>query len=161
MDEKIKFHLEDYVNHKKHVLDSCYKLAIYFAENNELETAIKLMKRASIHDISKMNNGEFNNLLKVNASKDTFTNPNATLNDFSKKCIEEHYKNNTHHPEHWENYNDMDELSIMEMCCDWHARSTQYKTNFLEFVKTRQENRFKFDEDFFQKVWKYCLILNK
>ena len=159
MDENIKFHLQDYVNHKKHVLDSCYKLAMHLAENDDIETAIKLMKRASVHDVSKMNKAEFENLLKVNSSRDTFTDPKAKLNDFSKKCIEEHYKNNSHHPEYWKNYLDMDELSIMEMCCDWHARSSQYGTDFLHFVKTRQEERFKFEENFFNKVWNYCQIL--
>ena len=50
-------------------------------------------------------------------------------------------------------------VDIMEMCCDWHARSTQYKTNFLEFVKKQQEIRFKFPEWMFAEVWHYCEVL--
>jgi hypothetical protein len=49
----------------------------------------------------------------------------------------------------------------MEMVCDWYSRSMQYQTNFKEFVITRQENRFQFDEDFFAQVWKYCEIIDK
>ena len=55
----------------------------------------------------------------------------------------------------------MNEVDILEMCCDWHARSIQYHTDFLSFVKIRQENRFHFPKDMFDKIWKYCLILNK
>ena len=54
----------------------------------------------------------------------------------------------------------MSRLDVMEMCCDWHARSVQYETNFLDFVKKRQKDRFHFPIWMFEEIWHYCEILD-
>ena len=76
-----------------------------------------------------------------------------------KDAIALHYKHNAHHPEHFESVLDMEKIDILEMCCDWHARSTQYKTDFLDYVKTAQETRFHFPDWMFQEIWHYCEVL--
>ena len=98
-------------------------------------------------------------LCQIPRDTTSFTNANSGLDEIMKKSIELHWKHNSHHPEYFENVEDMSELDIMEMCCDWHARSQQYGTDFLSFVKTRQENRFHFPETMFEKIWNYCVIL--
>ena len=70
-----------------------------------------------------------------------------------------HWRNNSHHPEHFENYEEMSKLDKIEMACDWMARSLQYKSNLLEFVKTRQNDRFHFSNSMFDEVYNYCKIL--
>ena len=45
------------------------------------------------------------------------------------------------------------------MCCDWHARSTQYNTDFLKFVEERQKDRFHFPDWMFAEIWHYCKVL--
>ena len=87
-------------------------------------------------------------------------NANAEMPEQVKKFVELHWKHNKHHPEFWEDYHQMCEVDIMEMVVDWYARSMQFKTNFQEFVLTRQHNRFHFDDEFFKKVWIYCLIMD-
>ena len=54
----------------------------------------------------------------------------------------------------------MNELDIIEMVCDWYARSMQYKTDFLSFVVSRQESRFHFPNEMFDKIYRYCEIIN-
>ena len=48
----------------------------------------------------------------------------------------------------------MKEIDIIEMVCDWHARSVQYGTNLMEFVTVRQENRFKFPQEMYEKIYR-------
>lgn len=48
---------------------------------------------------------------------------------------------------------------IVEMVCDWHANSSIYGTDLIDFVVTRQQNRFHFPEEMFKQVLSYCNIL--
>jgi hypothetical protein len=81
------------------------------------------------------------------------------LSEEQQKLVELHWKNNRHHPEYFDDVSQMEEIDIIEMCCDWHARSVQYDTDLLEFAKIRQENRFHFPEDMYKKILKYCNVL--
>ena len=88
------------------------------------------------------------------------TDPTIIPNDEVSKILELHWENNSHHPEHYKNINHMNEIDILEMVCDWSARSRQYNTNLLSFAKTRLENRFvNFSQENKQKILNYCEIL--
>ena len=90
-----------------------------------------------------------------------FKNAKYKLSKEERDIIRLHWKNNRHHPEHFNDINQMSDLDIWEMVCDWYARSLQYGTNFLEFVSTRQKNRFDFPEQQFEKIYKYCITVNE
>lgn len=155
------FQIKDFQEHKKFILESGMILIKYLLNEQQDDLAFKLLKRLSFHDNSKLNREEFLMLCKIPLKKDSFVNANSVMDDNLKKSIELHWKNNSHHPEHFENIEDMTELDIIEMCCDWHARSLQYNTDFLFFVKTRQETRFHFPQHMFDKILHYCNILDK
>ena len=70
-----------------------------------------------------------------------------------------HWKHNSHHPEHYKNPIDMEKIDILEMCCDWHARSTQYHTDLMTFVNTQNEIRFHFPDWMFSEIVHYCEVL--
>ena len=152
--------MEDFVLHKKYVMESGLILIHYLMEQQKTTTALELLKRLSVHDNSKLESEEFNMLCLIPYNTTTFKNANISLDDNMKECISLHWKHNRHHPEHFESHSDMTELDIMEMCCDWHARSCQYHTDFLDFVYTRQETRFHFSDGIFEKILYYCNILN-
>lgn len=160
-DDSYYFQIEDFVLHKKFVLQSGLILVQHLLSENKDDLAMNLMKRLSVHDNSKLETQEFEMLCQIPNDKSSFTNANTQLNELMRKSIELHWKNNRHHPEYFKDINEMSELDLMEMCCDWKARSLQYETDFLDFVKTRQENRFHFSDKVFQKIWKYCLILEE
>ena len=159
--EKLKSMAEDTITHKKLVMDNCYLMFKYLADNDQLSLGVELLKRGTVHDNSKFNNGEFENLAKILKSRECFINAEAQLSPEEKKAIEAHWKRNKHHPEYYEDSSEMSELDMIEMVCDWFARSLQYGTKFIPFVRERQRNRFHFEENQFKFILKYCKLMEK
>jgi len=151
---------KDTMVHKEHVIKSCAKLARYLEREGAVEHAKLLMQRAEEHDNSKINCiDEVMALSRIINDKTSLKDASESLSPIKKDAIALHWKHNSHHPEHFASAMDMSKLDIMEMCCDWHARSTQYKTDFLPYVEQRQKNRFHFPEWMFQEIWHYCKVL--
>lgn len=148
-------HIKDTIIHKEYMMRSALKMSeILIAEQKE-ELAMELLKRAAYHDNSKFDKDEAVSLSSIQCKK-ALIDPNINLSDEERKTIEQHWKKNRHHPEHFDDIEKMKEIDILEMVCDWHARSEQHKTNLIDFVLIRQENRFHFPEDMFEKILKYC-----
>lgn len=151
----------DTLIHKEFVEKSCEKLASYLERTGAVNHAQMLRERAKIHDNSKISiEDELSALSRIINDKSTFKDATKQLSQIQKDAIKLHWKHNTHHPEHFKSLTDMSRLDVMEMCCDWHARSTQYGTNFLEYVKEQQKIRFKFPIWMFEEIWHYCQILD-
>ena len=151
----------DTIIHRGYVEKSCKKLIAYLEREGATEHARLLSERMKVHDMSKMSNeDEMRALSMIINDKTSLADASKQLSQIKQDAIKLHWKHNTHHPEHFKTPIDMSKLDIMEMCCDWHARSTQYKTNFLEFVQKRQEDRFHFPEWMFAEIWHYCEVLN-
>lgn len=154
-------HIMDTLAHKKYVLEACSSLIKYLYNNDRENDAIALARRCSFHDNSKFLDEEMYSFTTLPPEKETMKNPKKPITKEIENVISIHWKNNPHHPEYYNSYKDMSEIDVMEMVCDWYARSLQYQTNFLEFVETRQQTRFQFDEDFYDKVYRYCEIIAK
>lgn len=159
--ESFYFQITDFLVHKKFILESGLILVKHLLDEGKNEDAIELMKRIADHDNSKLQKREFRLLCSIPLHTSSFTDAKEKMNPCLEKSISLHWKHNRHHPEYFENIEDMTEIDIMEMCCDWHARSCQYETDFIAFVKTRQETRFHFPEKMFDKILKYCEILEE
>ena len=157
--EKAIKQLNDLLEHKRFILISCNIMIDWLFSNGEDKLAIELVRRAIVHDNTKFHNDEIEYIIKLSEDNGNLTDPNYVMTEADKKCIELHWRNNRHHPEHFKNINEMKEIDIIEMVCDWYARSLQLNTNFMEFVYTRQENRFHFPEEMFKTILKYCNIL--
>lgn len=151
--------INDLLIHKQFILKSCRKMINWLLKQDKDDLAFELAKRALVHDNSKLEKEEFNYLTQLGDSLKSMHNPNYVMSDKDKKCIELHWSNNRHHPEYFEKPEYMKEIDIIEMVCDWYARSLQMNTDLIEFVKIRQENRFHFPDDMFDRILKYCSIL--
>lgn len=152
---------QDTMIHKSYVMKSCNKLADYLDQVGAVEHARQLRERALVHDNSKICcEDELNALSRIINDKSSLTDSKSQLSPIKQDSIKLHWKHNSHHPEFYKTAIDMSKLDIMEMCCDWHARSVQYHTNFLEFVKARQEDRFHFPDWMFAEIWHYCKVLD-
>lgn len=151
--------IKDTIEHKKHVLDAGYKLAKYLLSSGKEELCISLLQRIAEHDNSKFSREELLNLSSIYKTTECFTNPSYSLSQNEKDNIQLHWQNNSHHPEHYQNIEEMSEIDITEMICDWYARSVQYKTDLLEFIETRQKQRFNFPEEIYNKIIFYTKIL--
>lgn len=152
---------KDTIVHKGYVMKSAKKLARYLEREGATKTASELIQRATVHDNSKITNpDELRALARIINDKSTLKDANKQLSPIRKDAIALHYKNNTHHPEHFASILDMSKLDIMEMCCDWYARSSQYHTNFLQFVEKQQEIRFHFPDWLYPEILHYCKVLD-
>lgn len=151
---------KDTLIHKNYVQKSADKLCRYLEKEHASQHAKLLRERAKIHDDSKISNvDELYALSRIIDDKSTLKDANQQLSPLKKDAIQLHWKHNSHHPEFFDSVLDMTKLDIMEMCCDWHARSTQYNSDFLEHVKTQQEKRFHFPDWMFAEIWHYCQVL--
>lgn len=157
--DKLKEMAEDTVTHKKLVLDNCLLISRYLLSKRRIELATKLMSRGCEHDNSKFEPEEFRRMAQILNGRQCFTDANVQLSPEEVKAIKHHWEGNRHHPEFFDNSDDMTELDVIEMVCDWFARSIQYGTDFIPFVKERQENRFKFSKKKFAEVMKWCELI--
>ena len=151
---------QDTLIHKEFFMISSEKLARYLERIGAIDHAKALRERAIVHDNSKINNeAELKALSKIIDDKTNLKDPSVMLSPIKIDAVRLHWQNNSHHPEHYSTPVDMTRLDVMEMCCDWYARSMQYETNFEEFVKKRQEERFHFPDWMFAEIWHYCEVL--
>jgi len=63
-----------------------------------------------------------------------------------KVALDNHYKNNSHHPEHYENgIDDMDLFDMLEMFFDWKAAGERHGGNIYKSIKFNKD-RFKMSD---------------
>lgn len=107
----------------------------------------KLINRKNNHDASKL----------VPPEKEAFDKYTPILKDMVYgsdeykealmgigEAIEHHYKNNSHHPEHFDNgINGMTLLDLIEMFCDWKAASEKTKNG--DIIHSIQINKDRFN----------------
>lgn len=154
------FFINDLIEHKKLILDCCQTMSKYLYKNGQHELSKEILRRAVVHDNSKLDEDEMEKFLELRIKDKPFKNANSMLSDFEKERIKIHWSKNRHHPEYFEDISQMEEIDIIEMVCDWAARSRQYGTDLIDFVKTRQKNRFNFPKEIYDKILFYCELLS-
>lgn len=153
---------QDTFIHKEYVLQVCDKFADYLKNQGQHELANELRRRAIVHDNSKITNkDEFIALTSIINDKTCLGSTTTELSESKKTCIALHWKNNKHHPEYYQNYEEMSTIDRIEMVCDWMARSLQYKNNLIEFVEIKQKPRFNFSEEMYKEILQYCHIISE
>lgn len=109
----------------------------------------KLVKRARVHDLSKLNDDEFSGFVQINkvAREHPYGSDEYKASLKEVDAVELHYSRNDHHPEFFDGgVNDMNLLQLIEMVCDWKAASETYgQTSFSESLRI-QKDRFKIDD---------------
>lgn len=158
--EKLSKEMNDTLIHRACVMRSGQYLSRFLIHRNRSVDAIRLIGRCSVHDMSKIQNTEeFILLASIVDQIDDMHNIEHILSDEQVNAIKLHWKRNSHHPEYYENSNDMSEMDLLEMACDCHARSKQYGTDLLEYITVQQDLRFHFDKEHFRKLKSYCIAL--
>ena len=152
----VRRHIHDTLTHKHFFIQSTMKMIEYLYAQDRYDDALELAKRCSMHDHSKLEMDEVQHFIQLPIE----SKPNGRLTEEQRQLIEMHWKRNRHHPEFFSDYHKMSEIDILEMVCDWYARSLQFETDFMEFVNEIPRERFGFDDEFFDKVLQYSLILN-
>ena len=107
----------------------------------------EMLSRASNHDKSKLESPEkeafdefTEKLRKCNYGSDEYK---QFLKDL-KPALDNHYKLNSHHPEHYENgINGMNLFDIIEMFFDWKAAGERHETGNI--YKSIEHNKDRFN----------------
>lgn len=99
--------------------------------NYLIDAATELMKRAKVHDNSKLEDPEkmtFDEMTPLLASL-KFGSPEYTESTKRMKpALDHHYKVNSHHPQHYEDgINGMNLFDLVEMFFDWKAAGERTK----------------------------------
>lgn len=68
--------------------------------------------------------------------------------DGLKPALNRHYKNNRHHPEHFEQgIRDMNLIDLLEMICDWKASSERHEDGDIYKSIEINQDRFGYSDD--------------
>lgn len=151
---------QDTFIHKGYVFKVCNRFAEYLEKQGQIDDANDLRDRALLHDNSKiLNKDEFRALTSIINDKSCLRDANSRLSSFKQDAIELHWRNNEHHPEHYEDINEMPPQARREFVCDCCARSMQYGTDLISFMETRLNDRFHFSELIKEEILHNCRIL--
>lgn len=109
---------------------------IYQVQKALLKAAFLIQQRCLSHDRSKMDDPEVELFTKMTPKLKTVVYGSEEYKQFLielKPALDNHYANNTHHPEHYENgIEGMNLIDVIEMLCDWIAATKRTKDGDIQ-----------------------------
>ncbi len=160
--ESLSKEINDTLIHRACVMRCGVYFARYLIHKNQSVDAIKLIYRCCVHDISKIQNTEeFMALASIVENIKEMGNIEHVLSEVQQEAISLHWVKNKHHPEYYDNPNDMTDLDLMEMACDLCARSKQHGSDVVEYLVKQQDIRYHFDNEHYKKIKQYCTALKE
>jgi hypothetical protein len=136
-------HLDNLIRHKELIKDAAVLLGKRLMRQGRTELGRTVIARGFAHDNSKFFGIEWQYL---HAGSDV---PKDVLN----QAIVQHQCTNYHHPEYFGGLENMDEISVYEMVCDWYARSQEFGTNLRDWAEKAANGRYHIDDCPVQKKW--------
>lgn len=139
------------IRHIQNVQDNCIILGKKLIERGCIELGANLIKNGFLHDSSKFSGIEWENMTPLTTIEER--NEKAKL----KMAIQHHSKTNSHHPEYWGNIKDMPNIAILEMVCDWKARSEEFGTSLRDWIDESALKRWNFtkNDEVYKKIIEY------
>lgn len=111
------------------------------------EASIELIKRANVHDNSKLESPEKEFFDEYTPKLKGSTYGSEEYKGFLKGlkvALDHHYENNSHHPEHYENgINGFDLFDLIEMFMDWIAATERHDDG--DILKSIEINKERFN----------------
>lgn len=127
-------HLDNLVRHINLVRDACLLLGKKLIAQERPDLGRLLIANGFIHDASKFTGIEWDYL---HAGTDT-DKESLVL------AIKQHVTTNPHHPEYWGGFEYMPEIYIAEMACDFYARSQEFGSCLIDWIKNDGEEKYRF-----------------
>lgn len=148
--------------HIHKVCENILKISEYLIKNDYHDIADKLLDRALLHDLSKLQEPEFTVFMKSTKELKNLVygseEYNKSLTNLGD-ALSHHYSNNRHHPEYHGGILNMNIIDILEMSCDWHASSKRMNDSNLNASLDIQKNRFSIPDRLFYSIVKIVLYL--
>lgn len=139
----------------------------HIARVNELltEAADELIRRGAVHDLSKFSPEEMGPLEEMQKLVDTEGQAAFGTPEYERRklilgpMLEHHYKNNSHHPEHYPaGVNGMNLFDLIEMFFDWKAASERGEESAMNL--TFSAERYKLAPQVFDIFKNTAAMLN-
>lgn len=118
-------HIDNLTRHIDLVRESCKLLGERLIDGGREEFGRQLIARGYCHDQSKFSGIEWE-YLHVGDEVDS---------NLLKAAIKHHSSTNSHHPEYHFGIENMPEIDVAEMVCDWQARSQEFGNDLRNWVK--------------------------
>lgn len=120
--------------------------------NNISEMAAHIIFRGAIHDRSKFGEIESPLFIKLTPLLKGSTYGSEEYAGFLKElkpALDNHYKENRHHPEHFKNgIKDMNLIDLCEMLADWYAAAQRHDDGDIMKSIAINQKRFGYSDDF-------------
>ena len=132
--------------------DSTADTLLHIKRVNQLitEAASELIRRANVHDNSKLESPEKELFDEYTPKLKDCTYGSDEYKEFLnglKVALDHHYKNNSHHPEHYKNgVNGFDLFDLIEMFFDWKAATERHNDGSIMKSIEINKGRFKLSE---------------
>lgn len=136
-------HLDNLVRHIDMVRQIGFLLGKRLMKKGRKDFGRLLIGKCYQHDASKFHGIEWKYL---HAGSDI-------SKDDLEKAVKQHVETNSHHPEYWGGVQNMPEIAVAEMVCDWYARSQEFGTGLREWIKDVAIEKFNIDTRSDQYVW--------
>jgi len=141
--------------HIRNVSDNCMILGEKLIQQGDIELGQQLIANGFSHDLSKFKGIEWKELTANNAEDNESSKIRLRI------AIEQHNSTNTHHPEFWGSIKAMPLIYLLELLCDWKARSEEFGTSLIDYINNKAMKRFKFEksDEVYKALIKYHDIL--
>ncbi len=136
-------HLDDLVRHIDLVRESTLLLGKRLIEEGRKDFGCILISKGFVHDASKFTGVEWQFL----------HSGNDVPRDKLEVAIQQHCHTNPHHSEYWGGIENVPEIYIAEMVCDWRSRSAEFGTNLREWIRGVAVDKYKIDIEGKQYSW--------
>lgn len=129
--------------------DSTADTLLHIKRVNQLlmQAAAELLRRAAVHDDSKLQSPEKELFDEFTPKLKGCTYGSEEYKEFLsglKVALGHHYKNNSHHPEHYPNgVNGFDLFDLLEMFLDWKAATERHADG--DIMKSIEINKTRFN----------------
>ena len=150
--EQNRKNIQDLLDHLDDVRQSANKLGMKLIEEGNFDLGRLLMANVCHHDASKFLGVEWDVLVLGNRQ------------ELLQTVIEQHNRSNPHHPEYYGKIQDMYDVHVAEMCCDWKARSSKFGTSLEEWIHNEAMPRYGFtkNDEIYGKIMRFVhMILDK
>lgn len=140
---KFEEHIDNLTRHIHLVRQGCSMLGKRLVQLGRAEFGRILIARGFAHDQSKFHGIEWDCLhVGEEINKDRLL-----------EAIKQHVSTNDHHPEFWGGIDNMPEVAVAEMCCDWYARSQEFGKDLRVWIKKEAFKKYDFDYRTEQGKW--------
>lgn len=117
-----------------------------------LNSVIKhLINRTTMHDNSKLESPEVDIFTEYTPKLANSTYGSDEYHQFLKEmkpALDNHYADNPHHPEHYDNgIKDMDLVDLIEMICDWKAATLRHNDGDIYKSIELNQKRFGYSDE--------------